>query len=135
MVERVARGSIVAPAAVALGAATLGLMAPLPAVGGQETTLQIRVQVVEACQIRLAPSGQLGELCPWSGGLQPLPTVEMPSFNATLPDPDGWMTPWPAVAPLPSPKPIAGGFDDANRRALGLAQEIAQRVRYVTLTF
>jgi len=134
MVERVARGSILAPAAAAVGAATLGLMAPLPAAGGQAATLEIRVQVVEACQIRLAPSGRLGELCPWAGDSRSMPTIEMPSLDAKLPRLERPMTSWPAIAP-PPPMPPIGHFDAANRRALDLAQQIAQRVRYVTLTF
>lgn len=134
MVERVARGSILAPAAAAIGAAALGMMKPLPATAGQETTLQMRVQVVEACQIRLAPEGGFGEICGWSGTPPPMPSIDPRDFGSMPPPRDRPMPPWPEVTTSPPTFP-AMRFDEANRRALGLAQKIAERVRYVTLTF
>lgn len=133
MVERVARGSILAPAAAILGAATIGLLKPVPATAASETTLQIRVQVVEACQIRLAPGGRLGELCAGSPGSSPLPAIEMPALAPArrLPSRIGAMPPLSRIPPILPRRDI----DDANRRALSLAREIAERVGYVTLTF
>lgn len=149
MVERVARGSILAPAAAAIGVAALGMLKPMPAVAGPATTLQMRVQVVEACQIRLAPGGSLDELCGWNSEPPTMPSLEPKDFGAppTIPKlpiagqlpqkpsfSDMPMLQWPSVTTSPPTLPSAG-FADANRRALGLAQQIAERVRYVTLTF
>lgn len=148
MVERVARGRIMVPAAAALGVLSVGLLAAGPAqAAGQDTTLQMRVQVVDACQIRLAPGGTLDQAC-GSGG-QTLPRLTMSDlvedFEARAAQHFGAIAApaWPpgATAPaIPSVPAIFGvdgaaRFSIANQRAGGVAAQIAQRVRFITLTY
>ncbi|MEZ5905388.1 MAG: hypothetical protein R3C69_09920 [Geminicoccaceae bacterium] len=59
MVEQVARGRLKVAAVAALGLATVGATAPASA-AGKSTTMQIRVRVVESCQIRIDKHGSVG---------------------------------------------------------------------------
>ena len=142
MVEWVARGRIMAPAAAAVGALSAGLLASgTVQAGARDTTLQMRVQVVDACQIRLAPGGILDQAC-GSGG-QTLPRVTMSDLI------DGFgaraahdLRPiealaWPQQVTAPAMLGVDGAARSmtANQRAVGLATQIAQRVRWITLTY
>lgn len=150
MVERVGRGRIRAPAAAALGAVSAGLLAASPAVaGGRDTTLQIHVQVVEPCRIRISSAGLLDQLC--GGGLQPV-QVSVSDMLAELRAKAGEQLGSPPALPnlpslpaLPSlptlgspaavvidPQPRIGA---AVERANQVAATIAERVRYITLAY
>ncbi len=143
MVERVARGRILVSAAAALGAVSAGLMAPGPAAAADRSaTLQIRVQVVEPCQIRVLPGGTLRQACGGGGRSQP-PLVSIGDLAdhlaARLPQPPAPIAApsAPKLAPLPMPPGLhmPDRSPGANQRALGVAAGIAERVRFITLTY
>jgi hypothetical protein len=146
MVERVGRGRIRVSAAAALGAVSAGLLAASPAMaGGQDTTLQIRVEVVERCRIRVLPGGLLDQAC--GGGLQPAQIsvgemvadlgaraaerLDSPPALPSSPSP-GPPTPGPPVTVVIDPMPRVGA---AVERANQVAASIAERVRYITLAY
>lgn len=142
MVERVARGRIVVPAAAAFGALSAGLLGSGPVLaGGQYTTLQMRVQVVDACSIRLAPGGFLDQAC-GSGG-QTLPRLTMSdlidNFQARAAQHFSAIEApaWPPTATVPAMLNVDGATrtSSANLRAGGVAAQIAQRVRFITVTY
>jgi hypothetical protein len=155
MVERVARGRIMVPAAAALSVMAAGMMKPDQAeAAGPETTLEIRVQVVEPCRIRLAASGDLEHWCGGGGRLGQTPAAVHLSalverFEATvqgrpaqtgrpptLPSgavparPIGLATPHVVNNDAPSAR-----FAAANQRASDLAERIGQRVRHITVAY
>lgn len=142
MVERVARGRIMVPAAAALGAISAGLVAAGPAqAAGQDTTLQMRVQVVDACQISLAPGGTLDQVCGSGGQTQPRLTMSdlVDDFQARAARHFGAIAApaWPPGATAPAMLAVDGATRSAsaNQRAGGVAAQIAQRVRFITLTY
>lgn len=143
MVERVGRGRILVPAAAALGAVSAGMLAAAPSLAaGRHDTLQIRVQVVEACQIRVLPGGALEQSCGGgSGGLKPRLSMGelIEDFRERAGDHFGRLDVpvWPGgldppmtVAVDPVDRPAS-----ANRRAGAVAARIAERVRFITLTY
>jgi hypothetical protein len=142
MVERVARGRIMVPAAAALGALSAGLLAAGPAqAAGQNTTLQMRVQVVDACQIRLAPSGTLDQACGSGGRALPRLTVSdlIERLEGRLEAHFGAIEApvWLPGATIPAILGVDGARRSAiaNQRAGGIAAQIAERVRFITLTY
>ena len=120
MVEQVARGRLRVAAAAALGLATVGVAAPALA-ESRSATLQIRVRVVEACQIRV--DNRLGrplQICGTPRGVPPMPEMpEMPSMPPMPPAPNVTFDP-PAAWPAPP--------SDPSRAPSG-------RVRFVTFTW
>lgn len=79
MVEQVARGRLTLPAAAALGLVTLGAVAPAPAMAdGRQATLQIRVQVVNACRIVLSGKGKKRKVTQVCGAGAGAPEVHEP---------------------------------------------------------
>lgn len=155
MVERVARGRIMVPAAAALSVIAAGMITPEQAkAAGPETTLEIRVQVVEPCRIRLAPSGDLAHGCGGGGSLSQTPvSVQLSGlverFEATVQErpaqterppmlasglvparPSGLTTPHVVSIDAPSAR-----FAAANQRASDVAERIGQRVRHITVAY
>jgi hypothetical protein len=156
MVERVARGRIMVPAAAALTVMAAGLMKPQPvAAAGREATLQIRVQVVEPCRIRLAPSGALDHACGAGGSLGQTPvSVQLSALVEQLarpPLPGAIATPVmpslsgsviaPASPTLPlrphtvSVETANARLAAANQRANDVVERITQRVRHITVAY
>lgn len=154
MVERVARGRIMVPAAAALTVMATGMMKPEPAsAAGPATTIEMRVQVVEPCRIRLAPSGALAHDC--SGGSfgqtsaavqlsglverfeptvqQRLEQPERPAMLGGVGLPTGPVGLSPALAADTSAP--SARFAAANQRANDIAERIGQRVRYITVAY
>jgi hypothetical protein len=155
MVERVARGRIMVPAAAALTVMAAGMVKPEQAnAAGPETTLEIRVQVVEPCRIRLAPSGGLAHSCGGGGPLSQTPVAVQLSglverFDATVQErlaqterppmlaigivparPIEFTTPYVVSIDAPSAR-----FTAANQRASDVAERIGQRVRHITVAY
>lgn len=143
MVERVARGRLIMPAAAALGLIATGMARPEQAsAAGRETTLQIRVQVVESCQIQVSNVGRFAQSC-GGGGVG----------NALLPPPigevlDALRERAAALESLEQRAVWSGGgvtslitldraerIASANQRAGQIAERIAQRVRYITVVY
>ncbi len=102
MVERVARGRITVPAAAALTVMAAGMIKAGPAdAAGRDTTMQIRVQVVERCRIRLAPSGTLDQWCGAGGAASQAPvSVDLSTLVERLARPP-MTTPTRPVEPRP----------------------------------
>ena len=106
MVERVARGRIMVPAAAALTVMATGLMKPQPVeAAGRDATIGIRVQVVEPCSIRLGPSGALEHECGGGGSLSQTPVaVQLAALVEQLArQPLPGASTAPALPPRPSP--------------------------------
>ncbi len=122
MVEQVARGRLKVAAVAALGLATVGATTPAEA-AGKSTTMQIRVRVVESCQIRIDNSlGRPAQVCgapstiPPIGAIPPIPPIAtMPKITFDLP-------------PLPT-RPAM------ERPASRLTLASPERVRFVTFTY
>ncbi len=143
MVERVARGRLIVPAAAALGLIATGMARPEQAsAAGRETTLQIRVQVVESCQIQVSNTGRLAQSC---GGGRVGNAFPSPPIGELL---DSLRERAAALASLKQPAVLSGGgvaalitldrferIASANRRAGQMAERIAQRVRYITVVY
>jgi hypothetical protein len=113
MVEQVARGRLKVAAVAALGLATVGASAPANA-AGKSTTMQIRVRVVESCQIRI--DNRLGrplQLCGGPGAIPPIATIPKITFDL------------PPLPPLPR----------IEWPASRLAASSLKRVRFVTFTY
>ncbi len=142
MVERAARGRIMVPAAAALGAVSAGFVAASPVTAAsRDTTLQIRVQVVEACQIRLTSGGVVEEICGNGGAVQPRVTIRElidrfePSATRPFAALEAPALPLAALRPgRLDPQPQLRAIA-ANQRAVGIAEGIAQRVRLITLAY
>ncbi len=142
MVERVARGRIMVPAAAALGALSAGFLAAGPAqAAGQDTTLQMRVQVVDSCSIRLAPGGALEQDCGSGGHTPPRQTIS-DLFERVKAGVGGHLGAieapvWPPGATMPTIFRVDSAHRSfiANQRAGGIAMQIAKRVRFITLTY
>lgn len=155
MVERVARGRIMVPAAAALTVMAAGMVKSEQAnAAGPETTLEIRVQVVEPCRIRLGPSGALAHGCGGGGSQSQMPvSVQLSGlvqrFEATLQErlaqperppmlgsggmparPIGFTTPH-----VVSVDALNARFTAANQRASDIAERIGQRVRHITVAY
>jgi hypothetical protein len=154
MVERVARGRIMVPAAAALTVMATSMMKPEPAnAAGPATTLEMRVQVVEPCRIRLAPSGALAQECGGGSLGQTSVAVQLSGFverfEATVQQrleqpahptmlggvgmPTGSIGLAPAFAADASAP--SARFAAANQRANDIAERIGQRVRYITVAY
>jgi hypothetical protein len=143
MVERVGRGRIIVPAAAALGAVSAGMLAAGPSLAaGRDATLQMRVQVVEACQIRVLPAGRLEQSC-GGGDRGARPQLSMGELIDGFRDRAGRQlgrleaSVWPGGLDAPmtvSVQPV-DRRESANRRAGAIAADIAQRVRFITLTY
>lgn len=122
MVEQVARGRLKVAAVAALGLATVGVTAPANA-AGKSTTMQIRVRVVESCQIRIDNRiGQPLQICGSPGTIPPIGTIS-PIANIPLITFD--LPPLPPLPPLPV----------IERPASLLASTSLERVRFVTFTY
>ena len=159
MVERVARGRIMVPAAAALTVMAVGALKSEPAhAAGRQATLQVRVQVVEPCRIRIAPAGTLEQSCGLISPMAAPVTVRLgdlierqaislpaqplrpeppplPGESPRLLQPSGSITP-----ALAAPEPLSSAtmgdrFAAANQRAAAIATEISQRVRYITVAY
>ena len=103
MVERVARGRIMVPAAAALTVMATGLMKPqLAEAAGRDATIAIRVQVVEPCSIRLAPSGALEQACGGGTFSQTPVAVQLSALVEQLGRPS---LPGAGTTPAPAPQP------------------------------
>ncbi len=155
MVERVARGRIMVPAAAALSVMAAGMMKPDQAnAAGPETTLEIRVQVVEPCRIRLAPSGSLEHGCGGGGSFSQTPvSVQLSGlverFQATVQERSAQLERPPmlgsgivsarpiglATPQLPTVDAPSARFAAANQRASDVAERIRQRVRHITVAY
>lgn len=154
MVERVAPGRIMVPAAAALTVMAAGVLDSRPAAAtGRQATLEIRVQVVEPCRIRIAPSGTLEQSCLGSGSVGPPVTVRLDELVERLGIGLPERPPRPALpagfgdaAQLSPPSgSISSGFvvpstasariAAANQRAGAIATTISQRVRFITVAF
>ena len=143
MVERVARGRLIVPAAAALELIATGMARPEQAfAAGPETTLQIRVQVVESCQIQVSSVGRLAQSC---GGGSVGNTLPSPPIGEVL---DSLRQRAAALASLEQRAVWSGGgvtslitpdpaerIASANQRAAHMAERIAQRVRYITVVY
>lgn len=111
MIERVAPGRILVPASMVLGIAAVGLAtAQAPLAGVARASLGIRVQVVEACAISVAPAGGVDQSC--GGGQEGLAQ--------------------PAAAPA---QPAAAPAMAPSREEGPPGEEEDGRVRYITLTY
>jgi len=122
MVERVARGRIMVPAAAALTVMAAGALDSKPAqASGRQATLEIRVQVVEPCRIRIGPSGTLEQNCSGSSFVASPVTVRL----GDLVDRSAIVAPSTAIA----------RFAAANQRASDIATTISQRVRFITVAY
>jgi len=136
MVERVARGRLIVPAAAALTLMASGITGPDQALAGtRDTTLQIRVQVVESRQLRVSTIGQLAQSCGGGGVgalLPSLPSLPSPPSLPSLPAQVAW--PSNGVPSLVRIDP-AERINRANQRANATAERIAQRVRYITIAY
>ena len=139
MVERVARGRISVPAAAAIGAVSAGLLfAGSAFAAGRDATLQIRVQVVDSCQVRLRPGGGLEQAC-GSGARLP-PTLSRakpgePSAADVTPSLEATDAEASAAASAPIDAEAPDRSTAAIQRANGVAAQIVERVRYITLTY
>jgi|GEM_PF-2327057 len=154
MVERVARGRIMVPAAAALTVMAAGAIESGSAhAAGRQATLEIRVQVVEPCRIRVAPSGALEQSCGGSSAVSAPATVRLGDLlersamrlpeRSTRPDAPSLFTDRlratarpefasPAVVVPPSG---TARFAAANQRAGEIAARIGQRVRFITVAY
>lgn len=159
MVERVARGRIMVPAAAALTVMAVGAFKSEPAhAAGRQATLQVRVQVVEPCRIRIAPVGTLEQSC---GIISPMaapvtvrlgdlverqaisfPALPMrPERPPLLAESPQLLQPSGSISPvLSAPAPLSSAtlgnrFAAANQRAAAIATAISQRVRYITVAY
>jgi hypothetical protein len=123
MVERVARGRIMVPAAAALTVMAAGMIKPGPAdAAGRDTTMQIRVQVVERCRIRLAPSGTLDQWCGAGGAASQTPvSVDFSTLVERLARPPTTMP----ARPI-EPRPITS---PGQRPEFGRTTTIASQLR------
>lgn len=136
MVERVARGRLIVPTAAALGLMAANMVgADQVWAASRDTTLQIRVQVVESCQIHVSRVGRLAQSCGGGSVGATLPSVPSLRFLRSLPGFSGRIA-WPSDA-LPTLVRIdpAKRVNRANRRAQAIAARIAQRVRYITVVY
>jgi hypothetical protein len=139
MVERVARGRISVPAAAAIGAVSAGLLVAGSAfAAGRDATLQIRVQVVDSCEVRLNPGGGLEQAC-GSGARLP-PALSMArggrgSAAVVMPSQEAAEAEAPASASATGDAEAPDRSTAANQRANGVAAQIVERVRYITLTY
>ncbi len=144
MVERVARGRIMVPAAAALTVIAAGMIKSEPAhAAGRETTLEIRVQVVEPCRIRIGPSGLLDQSCGGGGaGITPA-SVRIAELTGQLQStaalrPGGFTVPAQSRADMTGRIGGTGAADRlaaANQRASAIALRISERVRYITVAY
>lgn len=154
MVERVARGRIMVPAAAALTVMAAGMLASKPAqAAGRQATLEIRVQVVEPCRIRIGPSGALEQNCSGSSFAAPPVTVRLgdlversaigePAYPRRVAPPSRLVetpqllprsgSPPPAIV---APATASARFAAANQRASDIAATISQRVRFITVAY
>lgn len=136
MVERVARGRLFVPAAAALGLMAVGIGgADQVSAASRDTTIQIRVQVVESCQIRVSNVGRVAQSCGGGGVGASLPSLPALRSLPSLPSLRRLVV-WPIDA-LPSFVRIDPDerTNRANQRAKGIARRIAQRVRYITIAY
>ena len=143
MVERVARGRIMVPAAAALTVIAAGMIKSEPAhAAGRETTLEIRVQVVEPCRIRIGPSGLLDQSCGGGAGITPA-SVRIAELTGQLQStaalrPGGFTVPAQSRADMTGGIGGTGAADRlaaANQRASAIALRISERVRYITVAY
>jgi hypothetical protein len=152
MVERVARGRISVPAAAAIGAVSAGLFVAGSAfAAGRDATLQIRVQVVDSCEVRLNQGGGLDQHCGSGESLPPMITTSivaepMITTSDVVEPLSGDESEQPGAmdakgSSAASASAAAAGLDApgravaASQRAKGVAAQIVERVRYITLTY
>lgn len=142
MVERVARSRLIVPAAAALGLIATGMARPDQAsAASRESTLQIRVQVVESCQIRVSNVGQLAQFCGGGGVGKPLPSLPIGEILDSLRGHAAALaslqqrTIWSGYGVTSISVDPAERIVSANQRASQIAERIAQRVRYITVVY
>lgn len=154
MVERVARGRILVPAAAALTVMAAGVVDSRPVhASGRQATLEIRVQVVEPCRIRIGPSGTLEQACGGTSFVAPAATVRLGDLvdRVAIGEPAAplrgsasilsreTLQPLPTSGSPPTalvaPSTATDRFAAANQRSSDIATTIGQRVRFITVAY